>query len=48
MNNPEAYIYFHFYKELKSWAVYFSITTRNASIQIFPFWVSIRFPWSKY
>lgn len=31
----------HFYEELESWAVAFSITTMNASIQFGPFWASV-------
>ncbi len=30
-------VYFHCYRELDSWALVFSITTRNASLQLGPF-----------
>jgi hypothetical protein len=33
--NPQ--FHFHTYRELESWALMFSLTTRNLSIQIGPF-----------
>ena len=45
---PNSILYLHFYKEYSSWAIVFSITMRNASFQLGPFWLSIRYPWSEY
>lgn len=36
-------LYFHFYKEWRSWSVGFCITTQNATFSLGPFWVSIAY-----
>ncbi len=35
--------YFHWYKDWRSYALVFSITTRNASIQFGPAWISVTY-----